>query len=117
MAAGAASQVHGGIRLGEMERDSLLAHGASFILQERLLHGSDEAKALVCCKCGSLLAPMMRPSEVQGGKGRAQCLACGPGKGQVDVVTIPYVFQYLTNELASMNIRSTLTMDKHADVC
>jgi len=32
----------GGIRLGEMERDSLLAHGVSFLLQDRLMHCSDE---------------------------------------------------------------------------
>ena len=101
-------KVHGGIRLGEMERDALLAHGTSFIVQERLLHGSDESKALVCCKCGSLLAAMMKPPDGGGGRGSAQCLACGEGKGDVDVVTIPYVFQYLTNELAAMNIRTEL---------
>jgi len=103
-------KVHGGIRLGEMERDSLLAHGTSFIVQERLLHCSDEAKTLVCAKCGSLLGPMMKPPDGGGGRGKAHCRACGEGKGDVDVVTIPYVFQYLTNELAAMNISTKLAI-------
>jgi DNA-directed RNA polymerase I subunit RPA2 len=101
-------KVHGGIRLGEMERDALLAHGTSFIVQERLLHGSDEAKTLVCAKCGSLLGPMMTPADSGGSRGAPQCRQCGEGKGEVDVLTIPYVFQYLSNELAAMNISTSL---------
>ena len=33
----------GGIRFGEMERDSFLAHSSSFLLQERLLNCSDRS--------------------------------------------------------------------------
>ena len=35
------------------------------------------------------------------------CRACGHGDG-VAVVSIPFVFKYLTNELAAMNIKTTL---------
>ncbi|PVV05031.1 hypothetical protein BB560_000446 [Smittium megazygosporum] len=52
----------GGIRLGEMERDSLLAHGTSYILQDRLMNCSDYSKAYVCRACGSMLAPISLPS-------------------------------------------------------
>ena len=53
---------------------------------------------------------MMKPPDGGGGRGKAHCRACGEGKGDVDVVTIPYVFQYLTNELAAMNISTKLSI-------
>ncbi|PVU99155.1 hypothetical protein BB559_000950 [Furculomyces boomerangus] len=52
----------GGIRLGEMERDSLLAHGTSFILQDRLINCSDYARVFVCRTCGSIISPVALPS-------------------------------------------------------
>jgi len=46
----------GGIRVGEMERDALLAHGTAFLLQDRLLNCSDYTKAWICKGCGSFLS-------------------------------------------------------------
>lgn len=46
----------GGIRFGEMERDALLAHGTSFLLQDRLMNCSDYSTSFVCRTCGSIIS-------------------------------------------------------------
>lgn len=39
-----------------MERDALIAHGTSFLLQDRLMNCSDYSTAWVCRACGSLIS-------------------------------------------------------------
>ena len=55
----------GGIRFGEMERDSLLAHGVSYLLHDRLMNCSDRHVATVCTNCGSILSPVAVPREIE----------------------------------------------------
>jgi hypothetical protein len=52
----------GGIRFGEMERDALLAHGAAYLLHDRLHTASDYSVADVCAACGSLLTACAQPA-------------------------------------------------------
>jgi DNA-directed RNA polymerase I subunit RPA2 len=120
----------GGIRFGEMERDSLLAHGAAFLLHDRLHSSSDRHIALVCGGCGSVIAPHSVPAsqvtmraegvfpsgksigpvtEVTRTKRVPVCKACGTG-AQVRAVPMPYVFRYLANELAAMGVRIVLEL-------
>ena len=54
----------GGIRFGEMERDSLLAHGCSYLLHDRLLRCSDYHRCYICTCCGDMLAPMAARTTV-----------------------------------------------------
>ena len=127
-------KVGGGIRFGEMERDSLLAHGTSFLLQDRLFKCSDEHEAHVCKRCGSILAPhATKPNEVGGGDevgddgdtnvssdvttSKINNMTCRSkecvGKPlQVVKTQLPYVFRYLANELFAMNIRMNLNISK-----
>ena len=90
----------GGIRFGEMERDSLLAHGVSFLLQDRLLNCSDYTQSYICKKCGSILTPM---NIVKDGDSRVECTQCG--REEIDIIAIPYVFRYLCAELTAMNVK------------
>jgi len=73
----------GGIRFGEMERDALLAHGTSFLLQDRLMNCSDYSTAWVCRSCGSMVSlgydPPTMSSAVAGldaGAGGEYCKIC-----------------------------------------
>jgi len=90
----------GGIRVGEMERDALLGHGVAGILLDRLLHCSDETRAYLCTRCGSLL------SLVKSKFGYVCRYCCGTSTNTVQRVTIPYVLQYLIAELASVGIKA-----------
>jgi len=50
----------GGIRLGEMERDALIAHGVAFCLNDRLMKCSDYSEGYICETCGSLISAYLR---------------------------------------------------------
>ncbi|GFH16505.1 DNA-directed RNA polymerase subunit beta, partial [Haematococcus lacustris] len=108
----------GGIRLGEMERDSLLAHGAAYLLHDRLHTCSDYHVMDVCTQCGSLVAPLTRPhaaasatsgplSSASTGSsvGRVICPVCDNSSRYIERVALPYVFKFLATELAAMNIK------------
>ncbi|PJF18528.1 DNA-directed RNA polymerase subunit beta [Paramicrosporidium saccamoebae] len=93
----------GGIRFGEMERDSLLAHGVSFLLQDRLMNCSDYSQAYVCRRCGSILSPIAQGGRLDMGVPKVHCHTCNKGDA-LDVIAIPFVFRYLAAELMAMNI-------------
>lgn len=75
----------GGIRVGEMERDSLIAHGAAFILQDRLMNCSDTHRAWICRTCGSFLSTQVAASAAGSKKGR---LAASKGAAQASAAAV-----------------------------
>lgn len=83
----------GGLRLGEMEKDCLIAHGASLLLKERF--SSDRSKIPICTKCG-LVAVDDRL------KGKLFCPVCI--KSNVVTVEISYAFKLMLDELKSMGV-------------
>ncbi|XP_043275867.1 DNA-directed RNA polymerase I subunit RPA2 [Venturia canescens] len=99
----------GGVRFGEMERDSLISHGCAFLLQDRLFHCSDKTTTLVCKKCGTLLGPVTElvMNNTGWGESRKRCRLCGTDDS-VREVDIPYIFRYLVTQLTSCNINIKL---------
>lgn len=54
---------HGGLRLGEMERDGLIAHGATSVVLDSFLVRSDDTIVYACTKCRLLASPPRVPDE------------------------------------------------------
>jgi len=98
----------GGIRFGEMERDSLLAHGASFLLLDRLMNCSDYSRVHACKDCGSILSPTNHQSAHTRDR-YMKCRMCNSKKG-IEEISLPYVFRFLVAELAAVNIKVTLNI-------
>jgi len=86
----------GGLRLGEMERDCLIAYGASNLIMERLMHSSDAFLANVCMKCGML-------------QYQNWCQYCRSGE-KVAELRLPYACKLLFQELQSMNVLPRLKL-------
>ena len=84
----------GGLRLGEMEKDCLVAHGASLLLKERF--DSDKTIVYVCENCGTV-------AIFDWVKKRASCPKCGVN-AEVNAVEMSYAFKLLLDELRSLNI-------------
>jgi len=90
----------GGLRFGEMERDCIIAYGASMILKDRLLDESDKDDIFVCERCGLVAYHDIKQR-------RYICRVCGD-KGKVSSVSVAYAFKLLLQEMQSLNIAPRL---------
>ena len=86
----------GGLRFGEMERDCIIAYGASMILKDRLLDESDKADIFVCERCGLVAYHDVKQRKYY-------CRICGD-KGKVSSISVAYAFKLLLQEMSSLNV-------------
>ena len=95
----------GGLKCGEMEKDSIISHGMSKFLKERLLDLSDAYSTYVCDVCGLFAQRMIKKDSMQhmSNSDVYQCIPC-KNKTRISKVVIPYAFKLLIQELMSMNI-------------
>jgi hypothetical protein len=108
----------GGLRIGEMERDSVLGHGISEFLRESMMERGDEYQIVVCNTTGALavynrardlfMSPMvdgpLRFFRSETGKGFALDTMTKYGR-RFSVISIPYSLKLLIQELAAINIQ------------
>jgi DNA-directed RNA polymerase subunit B len=92
----------GGLRFGEMERDCLIAYGASMVLKDRLLDEADKTEVHVCEKCGLIAYYDARQRKYN-------CKICGES-GNISTVVIAYAFKLLLQEMMSLNIAPRLLL-------
>ena len=108
----------GGLRIGEMERDSVLGHGISEFLRESMMERGDEYQMVVCNTTGALaiynrardlfMSPMadgpLRFFRSETGKGFALDTMTKYGR-RFSIISVPYSFKLLVQELAAINIQ------------
>ena len=85
---------NGGLRIGEMERDSILAHGAGEFLRESMMERADKYEVNIDRKSGLI------------------------SKGETvddDKVKIPYAMKMLLQEIQSMSIAPRLITDTNIE--
>src|SRR3989344_2945854 len=90
----------GGLRLGEMEKDTFIAHGASLVLKERF--DSDKTIVPVCENCGLIAIYDMRNN-------RSYCPICGENV-EINNVEISYAFKLMLDELKSLTVYPRLQL-------
>ena len=81
----------GGLRIGEMERDAILAHGCSQFLKESFMERADKF-AVYICKYTGLIAPINPDKNIWNSKTENQSV-------EYAKIIIPYAMKLLLQEL------------------
>jgi DNA-directed RNA polymerase beta subunit len=96
--------VEGGLRLGEMERDVLLAIGATLFISEKYYWHSNQATIYVCENCGTV--PRVNT------KFGVDCQLCGDG-AQVYAIDTTWASWVFLEELRTLNIKIRFELEEH----
>jgi DNA-directed RNA polymerase II subunit RPB2 len=117
----------GGLRVGEMERDGIAAHGASYFLNESLMIRGDEYFMAICNKTGMtaiynesynlFLSPVADgPIKFAGTLDDGLNIENVSKYGRsFSVIRIPYAFKLLMQELQTMGVQMKLITEDNID--
>ena len=117
----------GGLRVGEMERDAVISHGAAAFLSESFLVRGDEYYMAVCNKTGmiAIYNPAQNIFLSPGADGPVKFHTTMEGKMTLEMVSqygrsfsilrIPYSLKLLIQELQVMNIQMRIITNENVD--
>lgn len=121
----------GGLRIGEMERDGVIAHGAAYFLRQSMLERGDDYQMAVCNKTGMIaiynpaqnlfMSPMADgPIQFANTLTSADNQALNVEKvtrfgRSFSVVRVPYAFKLLMQELQAMNVQMRVLTEDNID--
>jgi DNA-directed RNA polymerase II subunit RPB2 len=92
----------GGLRIGEMERDSLISHGISHFINESMMERSDKYRWCVCKTCGTIPIYGEKIKE-------AFCKNCG--RNEINIIETPYTLKLLKQEFEGMGVEMRINCD------
>jgi len=116
----------GGLRIGEMERDSVIAHGATNFLTESMMERGDKYYMAVCNKTGMIavynydrnlfMSPMADgPIQYTGTVNDMRVVNVTQFGRSFSIVCIPYSLKLLIQELQCMNITMRILTEDNID--
>lgn len=98
----------GGLRIGEMERDALCAHGIATFLKEKTVDNSDGYQMYVCDICGLQVAKKKKNNTYN-------CTNCD-NQLYISRVVVPYTFKLLLQELRSIGILGRIRTNNYTGI-
>merc|ERR1711871_726498 len=117
----------GGLRIGEMERDSLISHGIVDFLTESMMERSDKYKMAICNNNGMMaiynpdrnifISPMCDgPLQYTGSVDGSMLINNVTKYGRnFSIVKVPYNMKLLIQELAAINVQMRLITEDNID--
>ena len=117
----------GGLRIGEMERDGIMAHGASAFLNDAFMNRADEYSLAICNKTGAIAAynkekNIMLSPHADGPlrfnttrDGNVNLEKISHYGRSFSIIRIPYSFKLLLQELQTMNIHMKIITNENID--
>ena len=117
----------GGLRIGELERDAIIAHGLSYFLKESLMVRGDEYRMAICNLTGFISiynanldlfvspfadGPVKYTGALENNFNIEKLTKYGRN---FSIINIPYAFKLLIQELATLNVQMRIITEDNID--